>query len=265
MNRLLIVAVVGALAVGLAIGLVGLALALAVDGHKVGILDADIYGPSIPRMLGVTGEPSSSDGTTLDPMEAHGVKCMSMGFLIEEETPVIWRGPMAQTALQQMMRDINWGDLDILVVDMPPGTGDIQLTLTQQVPLAGSVIVSTPQDIALLDARKGLNMFRKVDVPVFGLIENMSYFICPHCGDRTDIFGHGGAKAEAERQNIDFLGEIPIDPYLRETSDTGTPITAKEPDHAISKVFIEIAGKVAAKIEEANAKAEASAPKIVVS
>ncbi|HER26355.1 MAG TPA: iron-sulfur cluster carrier protein ApbC, partial [Rhodospirillales bacterium] len=209
---------------------VNLALALAAAGQKVGILDADIYGPSIPRMLGISGEPSSSDGKRLDPKEGHGIKCMSMGFLIEEETPVIWRGPMAQTALQQMMRDVNWGELDVLVVDMPPGTGDVQLTMAQQVPLAGAIIVSTPQDIALADARRGLNMFRKVNVPVFGIIENMSYFACPHCGERSEIFSHGGARAEAELLSMDFLGEIPLAISIRETSDGGNPIVVSDPE-----------------------------------
>ena len=243
---------------------VNLALALAADGHSVGILDADIYGPSIPRMLGVQGEPSSSDGKTLDPMQGHGIKCMSMGFLIEEETPVIWRGPMAQTALQQMMRDINWGDLDILVVDMPPGTGDVQLTMAQQVPLTGAVIVSTPQDIALADARRGLNMFRKVDVPVFGVIENMSYFACPHCGERSDIFSHGGARAEAEILSTDFLGEIPLAIDIRETSDSGNPIVISQPDSDHAKAYRAIAADVWSKTVKALEKGEAEAPRIVV-
>ena len=243
---------------------VNLALALAADGHSVGILDADIYGPSIPRMLGVQGEPSSSDGKTLDPMQGHGIKCMSMGFLIEEETPVIWRGPMAQTALQQMMRDINWGDLDVLVVDMPPGTGDVQLTMAQQVPLTGAVIVSTPQDIALADARRGLNMFRKVDVPVFGVIENMSYFACPHCGERSDIFSHGGARAEAEILSTDFLGEIPLAIDIRETSDSGNPIVISQPDSEHAKAYRAIAADVWSKTLKALEKGEAEAPRIVV-
>jgi len=243
---------------------VNLALALSADGHKVGILDADIYGPSIPRMLGVTGEPSSSDGATLDAMEGHGVKCMSMGFLIEEETPVIWRGPMAQTALQQMMRDINWGELDVLVVDMPPGTGDVQLTMAQQVPLTGAVIVSTPQDIALADARRGLNMFRKVDVPVFGIVENMSYFACPHCGERSDIFSHGGARAEAELLSVDFLGEIPLAIDIRETSDGGNPIVLSNPDSEHAGAYRAIAAEVWDKTVKALEKGEAEAPRIVV-
>ncbi len=243
---------------------VNLALALAADGHKVGILDADIYGPSIPRMLGVSGEPSSSDGKSLDPMIGHGIKCMSMGFLIEEETPVIWRGPMAQTALQQMMRDINWGDLDILVVDMPPGTGDVQLTMAQQVPLTGAVIVSTPQDIALADARRGLNMFRKVDVPVFGIVENMSYFSCPHCNERSEIFSHGGARAEADLLSMDFLGEIPLAIDIRETSDGGNPIVISQPDSEHAKAYRAIATSVWNKTVTALEKGEAEAPRIVV-
>ena len=243
---------------------VNLALALAADGHKVGILDADIYGPSVPRMLGVSGEPSSSNGNTLDPMEGHGIKCMSMGFLIEEETPVIWRGPMAQTALQQMMRDINWGDLDILIVDMPPGTGDVQLTMAQQVPLTGAVIVSTPQDIALADARRGLNMFRKVDVPVFGIVENMSYFSCPHCGERSEIFSHGGARAEAKLLSMDFLGEIPLSIDIRETSDGGNPIVISKPDSDHAKAYRAMAVQVWEKTQKSLEKGEAEAPRIVI-
>jgi ATP-binding protein involved in chromosome partitioning len=243
---------------------VNLALALAANGLKVGILDADIYGPSVPRMLGVSGEPSSSDGKILDPMEGHGIKCMSMGFLIEEETPVIWRGPMAQTALQQMMRDINWGDLDILIVDMPPGTGDVQLTMAQQVPLTGAVIVSTPQDIALADARRGLNMFRKVDVPVFGIVENMSYFSCPHCGERSEIFSHGGARAEAELLSMDFLGEIPLAIDIRETSDGGNPIVISQPKSEHAKSYSAMAEVVWEKTKNSLAKGEAEAPRIVI-
>ena len=178
----------------------------------------------MPRMLGISGKPVSHDGKTLEPMENHGIKCMSMGFLVAEDTPTIWRGPMVMSALNQMLRGVNWGELDVMVVDMPPGTGDAQLTMAQQVPLAGAVIVSTPQDIALQDARKGLNMFRRVDVPVLGFIENMSYFLCPHCGERTEIFSHGGAKAEAEKLGVEFLGELPLDIAIRETSDGGNPI-----------------------------------------
>ncbi len=241
---------------------VNLALALSAAGHRIGLLDADIYGPSMPRMLGITGQPSSADGRTLEPMENFGVKCMSMGFLVEEETPMIWRGPMATQALQQMMRDINWGEIDVLVVDLPPGTGDIQLTLTQQVPLTGAVIVSTPQDIALLDARKGLNMFRKVDVPVFGIIENMSYFTCPQCGERSDIFGHGGARREAEKLGTDFLGEIPLAIEIRETSDGGHPIVVSQPESEHAKAYRAIAETLWEKIEAGLG--ESTGPRIVV-
>ncbi len=243
---------------------VNLALGLAAGGQKTGLLDADIYGPSMPRMMGITGQPSSSDGTTLDAMENYGVKVMSMGFLVEEDTPMIWRGPMVQSALEQMMRDVSWGELDIMVVDMPPGTGDIQLTLAQKVPLTGAVIISTPQDIALMDARKGLNMFRKVGVPVFGLIENMSYFTCPKCGERSEIFSHGGAKVEADRLGIDFLGEIPLDIIIRETSDGGRPIVVSEPESEHALTYRAIADKVWEKIEHSPSDEAASAPKIVI-
>lgn len=223
---------------------VNLALALSAKGLKVGLLDADIYGPSIPRMLGITDKPVSYDGKRLEPMENYGLKCMSIGFLVEEDTAMIWRGPMVMGALEQLMRDVNWGELDVLVVDMPPGTGDVQLTMAQKVPLTGSVIVSTPQDIALLDTRKGLNMFRKVEIPVFGIVENMSYFSCPHCGERTDIFSHGGARHTAEAQGADFLGEIPLDIKIRETSDGGKPIVVSEPDSEHAKAYAAIADKV---------------------
>ena len=243
---------------------VNLALGLAAGGHAVGVLDADIYGPSMPRMLGIAGRPLSTDGRRLEPMENFGVKCMSMGFLVDEETPTIWRGPMVTSALQQMMRDVNWGALDVMIVDMPPGTGDAQLTMAQQVPLAGAVIVSTPQDIALLDARKGLNMFRQVDVPVFGFIENMSYFACPHCGERSEIFSHGGARREADRLGIDFLGEIPLDIAIRETSDSGRPIVVSQPDSAQAKTYRAIADKVWEKVSQILAGRETSMPKIVI-
>jgi len=241
-----------------------LALGLAASGKKVGLMDADIYGPSMPRMMGITGQPVSDDGKTLRPMENYGIKVMSIGFLVDEDTPMIWRGPMVQSALEQMMRDVNWGELDVLVVDMPPGTGDAQLTMAQRVPLTGAVIVSTPQDIALLDARKGLNMFRKVDVPVFGIIENMSYFTCPHCGERSEIFAHGGAKAEAERLGCDFLGEIPLDIEIRTTSDGGHPITVSQPDGAHAKSYKFIAETVWGKIEQTLTARESDAPRIVI-
>ncbi|MCX5512060.1 iron-sulfur cluster carrier protein ApbC [Kaistia algarum] len=227
---------------------VNLALALAANGLKVGLLDADIYGPSVPRLLGLSGKPQTVDGRTLKPMEAYGIKAMSMGFLVEEETPMIWRGPMVMSALTQMLREVAWAPLDVLVVDMPPGTGDAQLTMAQQVPLAGAVIVSTPQDLALIDARKGLAMFRKVDVPILGIVENMSYFVCPHCGTRSDIFGHGGARHEAERLGVSFLGEIPLELAIRETSDAGTPIVAADPNGPHTATYRAIATRIAAAI-----------------
>ena len=243
---------------------VNLALALAAKGLKVGLLDADIYGPSMPRMLGISGQPSSSDGKTLDPMENHGIKCMSIGFLVEEDTPMIWRGPMVMGALEQMMRDVNWGELDILIVDMPPGTGDAQLTMAQKVPLTGSVVVSTPQDIALLDAKKGLNMFRQVEVPVFGIIENMSYFLCPNCGERTEIFSHGGARKIAAQLGSEFLGEIPLDIDIRLKADSGDPIVASDPDNAHSKIYLDIADKVWSKVETIIGADAPKGPKIVM-
>ena len=240
-----------------------LALALRANGLAVGVLDADIYGPSMPRMLGVSGQPRSRDGKTLIPMENYGLKCMSMGFLVPEDTPMIWRGPMVMSALQQMLREVEWGELDIMVVDMPPGTGDAQLTMAQQVPLAGAVIVSTPQDIALLDARKGLNMFKKVDVPVLGIVENMSYFLCPHCGGRSEIFSHGGARQEAERLGTEFLGEVPLDLKIRETSDAGTPITIAEPDNPHALVFRQMAARIWQKVAGADAERRPP-PRIVI-
>jgi len=239
-----------------------LALGLRRLGRKVGVLDADIYGPSMPRMLGISGQPTMLGERTLTPLENYGVKCMSMGFLVPEDRPMIWRGPMVMSAIQQMLRDVAWGELDVLVVDMPPGTGDAQLTLAQQVPLTGAVIVSTPQDIALLDARKGLNMFRKVDVPVFGIVENMSYFLCPHCGARSEIFSHGGARREAERLGTEFLGEIPLDIAIRETSDGGQPIVVSRADSPHAAVYLRIAERVWAKT--AAALGERRAPRIVI-
>src|SRR5690606_35856563 len=209
---------------------VNIALGLVANGLKVGVLDADIYGPSMPRLLNIRGKPGTVDGRVLKPMENYGLKVMSMGFLVEEETPMIWRGPMVMSALTQMLREVDWGELDVLVVDMPPGTGDAQLTMAQQVPLAGAIIVSTPQDLALIDARKGLAMFRKTDIPVLGIIENMSYFLCPSCGERSDIFGHGGAAEEARKLGIPFLGEVPLHMAIRARSDEGHPIVAAEPE-----------------------------------
>ncbi|MXW93545.1 MAG: Mrp/NBP35 family ATP-binding protein [Rhodospirillaceae bacterium] len=240
-----------------------LALALMAEGARTGLLDADIYGPSMPRMMGVRGKPTTADGKVLDPMTGHGVKLMSMGFLVDEETPMIWRGPMVMSALQQLLHDVAWGPLDVLVVDMPPGTGDAQLTLAQTARLSGAIIVSTPQDIALLDARKGLNMFRKVDVPVLGIVENMSYFQCPHCGERSDVFSHGGARREAERLGVPFLGEIPLDIAIRETSDGGRPIVAAEPDGAHAAAYREIAMQVLDRLD-AGTTAAKPAPKIVI-
>ncbi|MGH7046006.1 MAG: iron-sulfur cluster carrier protein ApbC, partial [Stellaceae bacterium] len=240
-----------------------LALALAANGLAVGVLDADIYGPSMPRMLGLAGRrPTSPDGKRLIPLESYGLRCMSMGFLVPEDKPMIWRGPMVMSALQQMLREVDWGTLDIMIVDMPPGTGDAQLTMAQQVPLAGAVIVSTPQDIALLDARKGLNMFRQVEVPVLGIVENMSYFLCPHCGGRSEIFSHGGARREAERLGTEFLGEVPLDLAIRETSDEGRPITVSDPDNPHALVFRAIAARVWDKIS--GAPAGRAPPRIVI-
>ncbi len=243
---------------------VNLALGLAAAGHKIGVLDADIYGPSMPRMMGITGRPASPDGKVLIPMENYGVKCMSIGFLVAEDTPMIWRGPMVMGALQQMLRDVKWGELDVLVVDMPPGTGDAQLTMAQSVPLAGAVLVSTPQDIALLDARRGLNMFQRVNVPVLGIIENMSYFNCPNCGHRTEIFSHGGAKAEAEKLGVDFLGEVPLDVAIRETSDGGRPIVVSAPESDNAKRFRAIADKVWESLVARKAGAGKAPPRIVI-
>ncbi|MEP2450742.1 MAG: Mrp/NBP35 family ATP-binding protein [Nitratireductor sp.] len=225
---------------------VNLALALGAAGKRVGLLDADIYGPSMPRLLGISGKPETVDGKILKPMEKYGLKVMSIGFLVEEETPMIWRGPMVVSALTQMLREVAWGELDILVVDMPPGTGDAQLTMAQQVPLAGAVIVSTPQDLALIDARKGLNMFRRVDVPVLGIVENMSYFIAPDTGKRYDIFGHGGAEAEAGRLGVPFLGAVPLEMAIRETSDAGTPVVASDPQGVHAEKYRAIAEAVLA-------------------
>ncbi len=232
---------------------VNLALALAAEGHATGILDADIYGPSMPRMLGIARRPDTADGKTMEPLQDHGIKAMSIGFLIDEDTAMIWRGPMVMGALEQMMRDVNWGSLDVLVVDMPPGTGDAQLTMAQRVPLAGAVIVSTPQDIALIDARRAVAMFRKVNVPILGVVENMSTFICPHCGTESQIFGHGGARQCAEKLGVPFLGEVPLDIEIREMSDGGTPVVAARPDSDHAARFRAIAKAVWDGCEQAAA------------
>ncbi|MFB4373797.1 Mrp/NBP35 family ATP-binding protein [Agrobacterium sp. CR_3] len=239
---------------------VNLALGLQSLGLKVGMLDADIYGPSLPRLLKISGRPQQQEDRIILPMENYGLKVMSMGFLVDEEAAMIWRGPMVQSALMQMLREVAWGELDVLVLDMPPGTGDAQLTIAQQVPLAGAVIVSTPQDLALIDARKGITMFRKVEVPLLGVIENMSYFIAPDTGARYDIFGHGGAKAEAERIGVPFLGEVPLTISIREMSDAGTPVVAAEPNGPQAAIYRDIAEKVWARIGAGERKA---APKIV--
>lgn len=239
---------------------VNLALGLQANGLRVGILDADIYGPSVPRLLKITGRPQQIENRIIRPMENYGLKAMSMGFLVDEETAMIWRGPMVQSALMQMLREVAWGDLDVLIVDMPPGTGDAQLTMAQQVPLAGAVIVSTPQDLALIDARKGINMFRKVEVPLLGLIENMSYFLAPDTGKRYDIFGHGGAKAEAERIGVPFLGEVPLTIDIRERSDAGTPVVVSDPEGTSAKIYRDIAARVWA---ELGGRAARPAPTIV--
>ncbi|MBV2183624.1 MAG: iron-sulfur cluster carrier protein ApbC [Rhizobium sp.] len=239
---------------------VNLALAMKANGLRVGILDADVYGPSMPKLLGITGRPQQIENRIMVPMENYGIKAMSMGFLVDEGTAMIWRGPMVQSALMQMLREVAWGDLDVLVVDMPPGTGDAQLTMAQQVPLSGAVIVSTPQDLALIDARKGLNMFNKVEVPVLGIVENMSYFIAPDTGARYDIFGHGGARSEAERIGVPFLGEVPLTIAIRETSDAGTPVVVSDPEGPQAKVYRDIAGKV---WNEVQARSGRAAPSIV--
>ena len=221
-----------------------LALGLRDLGLKVGLLDADIYGPSMPRLTGLSDKPELNSERKMIPLRRFGLAIMSIGFLVEEETAMIWRGPMVMSAVTQMLRDVEWGSLDVLVVDMPPGTGDAQLTLAQNVPLKGAVIVSTPQDLSLIDARRGLAMFRKVNVPVLGIVENMSYFQCPHCGTRSDIFGHGGARHEAERLGVPFLGEVPLHIAIRETSDAGNPVVVSEPDGPHAAIYRAIGAKV---------------------
>jgi ATP-binding protein involved in chromosome partitioning len=241
---------------------VNLALGLRDLGLKVGVLDADIYGPSVPKLLAIRGRPETLAGNRLKPMTGYGLTVMSIGFLVAEDTPMIWRGPMVMSALTQMLREVEWGTLDVMIVDMPPGTGDAQLTIAQQVPLAGAVIVSTPQDLALIDARRGVEMFKRVNVPLLGIIENMSYFVCPKCGERHDIFGHGGAHTEADKLGVPFLGEVPLHMTIRETSDAGRPVVATEPDGPHAKTYREIAARVRDKL---GAKGGArAAPKIVI-
>ena len=238
---------------------VNLAVALAAQGLRVGLLDADIYGPSLPQMLGTKERPRSA-GQRIEPLSRWGLKAMSIGFLVDEETAMIWRGPMVMGALEQMLSQVEWGALDVLMVDMPPGTGDAQLTMSQRVPLKGAVIVSTPQDVALIDARRGVRMFEKVNVPVLGLIENMSYFCCPNCNHRTEIFGHGGARTEAEKLGVEFLGELPLRLAIRETADAGTPIVLARPDSEEAATYRAIAARV---WEKAGAPASAG-PRIIM-
>jgi ATP-binding protein involved in chromosome partitioning len=242
---------------------VNLALGLRDLGLKVGMLDADIYGPSLPKLLAIKEKPQTIGGNKLKPIERYGLSVMSIGFLIEEETPMIWRGPMVMSAITQMLREVEWGKLDVMVVDMPPGTGDAQLTMAQQVPLKGAVIVSTPQDLALIDARRGVAMFKRVNVPVLGVVENMSYFLCPSCGTRSDIFGHGGARKEAERLGVPFLGEVPLHITIREKSDAGLPVVATEPDGPHAKIYRDIAVKVLEQIK-GGAASDRATPKIVI-
>jgi ATP-binding protein involved in chromosome partitioning len=243
---------------------VNLALALSAEGATVGILDADIYGPSQPRMLGIKGRPESKDGKTLEPMVSYHVQAMSIGFLIDEETPMIWRGPMVTQALEQLLNDTRWKDLDYLVIDLPPGTGDTQLTLAQKVPVSGAVIVTTPQDIALLDARKGLKMFQKVEVPVLGIVENMSTHICSQCGHEEHIFGAGGGLRMAEQYDVEFLGALPLDISIRENTDGGRPSVVADPESRISQIYREIARRTAAKLSLQAKSYAAKFPKIVI-
>jgi ATP-binding protein involved in chromosome partitioning len=243
---------------------VNLALALAAEGARVGMLDADIYGPSQPTMLGITGQPDSADGKTMKPMTNHGLQVMSIGFLVDADTPMIWRGPMATQALDQLLRQTKWDNLDYLVVDLPPGTGDIQLSLSQKVPVTGAVIVTTPQDIALLDARKGLKMFEKVDVKILGIVENMSTHICSNCGHEEHIFGAGGGEKMCADYSVEFLGGLPLDIRIREQADSGTPTVVAEPNGNLAKIYKQIARRVAVKIADMAQDHSAVFPKIVV-
>ena len=243
---------------------VNLALALASEGVNVGILDADIYGPSQPTMLGITGRPESRDGKRLEPMEGHGIQAMSIGFLIDVETPMVWRGPMVTQALEQLLNETNWRAIDYLVVDLPPGTGDIQLTLAQRVPVTGAVIVTTPQDIALMDARKGLKMFEKVNIPILGVVENMSLHICSKCGHEEHVFGEGGGARMSKDYGIELLGSLPLDIKIREQADSGMPTVVADPDGRVAEIYRQIARKVAIKIAEKQQDHSAAFPKIVV-
>jgi ATP-binding protein involved in chromosome partitioning len=243
---------------------VNLALALAAEGASAGVLDADIYGPSQPMMLGIQGRPESLDGKSLEPMEAHGVQAMSIGFLIDMETPMVWRGPMVTQALQQLLTETRWRELDYLIVDMPPGTGDIQLTLAQQVPVTGAVIVTTPQDIALIDARKGLKMFEKVGIPILGIVENMSIHVCSKCGHEEPIFGEGGGAKMCKDYGVDFLGALPLDIAIREQVDAGKPTVVSDPDGQVSEIYKKIARRIALKIAEKTQDRSGMFPKIVI-
>jgi len=243
---------------------VNIALALAAEGANVGILDADIYGPSQPQMLGISGRPDSEDGKSIEPMQAHGIQVMSIGFLVDNDTPMVWRGPMVTGALEQLLRDTRWKDLDYLIIDLPPGTGDIQLTLAQKVPVTGAIIVTTPQDIALLDARKGLKMFEKVGIPILGIVENMSTHICSKCGHEEHIFGAGGGIAMCTDYNVDLLGALPLDISIREQSDGGIPIVIKEPNSQIANIYKEIARKTASKLSQLALDHSSKFPNIVI-
>ncbi|OGA51674.1 MAG: ATP-binding protein [Betaproteobacteria bacterium RIFCSPLOWO2_12_FULL_62_58] len=243
---------------------VNLALALAAEGASVGVLDADIYGPSQPMMLGITGRPESKDGKSLEPMEGHGLQAMSIGFLIDVETPMVWRGPMVTQALEQLTNETKWRDIDYLVVDLPPGTGDIQLTLAQRVPVTGAIIVTTPQDIALIDARKGLKMFEKVGIPILGIVENMSIHICSKCGHEERIFGEGGGERMGKDYDVELLGALPLDIGIREQADSGKPTVVSDPDGRVAQIYKQIARRVAVKIAEKQQDHSAAFPKIVV-
>jgi ATP-binding protein involved in chromosome partitioning len=243
---------------------VNLALALAAEGASVGMLDADIYGPSQPTMLGITGRPQSKDGKSLEPMEGHGIQAISIGFLIDLDTPMVWRGPMVTQALEQLLRDTHWKDLDYLVVDLPPGTGDVQLTLAQKVPVTGAVIVTTPQDIALIDARKGLKMFEKVGIPILGIVENMSIHVCPKCGHESHIFGEGGAQKMCQDYNTELLGQLPLDAGIREQADSGKPTVVADPDGKVAEIYRRIARRCAVKIAESQKDMTSKFPSIVV-
>ena len=239
-----------------------LALGLKALGLKVGLLDADIYGPSMPKLLGIHGKPRLLENRILEPMEAYGLKVMSIGFLVEEEAAMIWRGPMVMSAITQMLREVAWGDLDVLVVDMPPGTGDAQLTMAQATPLAGAVIVSTPQDLALIDARRGVSMFKRVEIPILGIVENMATFVCPHCGQASHIFGHGGAREEAKRLDVPFLGEVPLNMTIRELSDAGRPVVVADPEGPHATIYKDMAQQVWASLS--GGAAAKPAPRIVI-